>query len=297
MFHLALAQIMQARRPLAILREVFRHPLREQNVTGVAAIHHPLRRIDPGAGDVRPPAHIRHFAHRTAVNSHPHRNFRMLPERFGHLERAARRLLRAMTKNQRHPVAGRQFHHPLVRRLLHLRRREHNFAQLTERLALFFDQQLRVANDIDEEDMPDLKLKMIVRFGFHGVDLVGKIASAGQLRRGLFLPAPQPHLPARRGLRSARSIRARQPPGRSAGKPFSRKPPRPRGAKPFTRPPSGPPASSRPRSSTASSSSGCGNGLRCPRPSLSRRWPNQRPNVKCLRRDPLTLLEARKPPQ
>ena len=74
MLDLAFAQITQPRRPLPVLHQIIRHMLREENVPGVAAIHHPLRHVDPGPGDVVAPAHIGHFAHRPAVNAHPHRS-------------------------------------------------------------------------------------------------------------------------------------------------------------------------------------------------------------------------------
>ena len=93
---------------------------------GVAAIHHPLRHVDPGPGEVGAPAHVGHFAYRPAVNAHPHRNFRMLPERLGDLERAPRGLFRAVTKDQRHAVASRQPNELFVGRVAHLRRPEHD---------------------------------------------------------------------------------------------------------------------------------------------------------------------------
>ena len=100
MLDLAFAEITQPRRPLPVLHQIIRHMLGEENVPGVAAIHHPLRHVDAGPGDVGAPAHVGHFAHRPAMNAHPHRNFRMLPERLGDLERAPRRLFRAVTKDQ-----------------------------------------------------------------------------------------------------------------------------------------------------------------------------------------------------
>ncbi len=105
--HFALTQIVQARRPLPVLPEIVRHPLRKKNVTGIAAIHHPLRQVDPRAGDVAAPAHIGHFTHRPAVHPHPHRNLRVRLERLRDLERALRRFLRTVPKDQRHSISGR----------------------------------------------------------------------------------------------------------------------------------------------------------------------------------------------
>src|SRR5439155_10606580 len=45
-FHFAFAKVVKMRPPMFELLEVFRDPLREQDVIGIAAIHYPLRRID-----------------------------------------------------------------------------------------------------------------------------------------------------------------------------------------------------------------------------------------------------------
>ena len=158
---LAITQVAQTRRPLPVLHQIIRHVLREENVPGVAAIHHPLRHVDAGAGDVGAPAHIGHLAHRSAVNPHPHRKFRMLLQRFGNLERAPGRFLRAVAEDQRHPIARRQSDQLFVGRFPHLRGRQHDFSQLVEPLLLFLDQELGVTDDVDEEDMPDLGVKII----------------------------------------------------------------------------------------------------------------------------------------
>ncbi len=105
---LAITQVAQTRRPLPGMHQIIRHVLREENVPGVAAIHHPLRHVDAGPGDVGAPAHVGHLAHRSAVNAHPHRKFRVLLKCLGNLERAPGWFLRAVAKDQRHPVAGRQ---------------------------------------------------------------------------------------------------------------------------------------------------------------------------------------------
>ena len=105
--HALLTQVAQTRRPLPGMHQVIGDALGEENVTGVAAIHHPLRHVDAGPGDVGAPAHIGHLAHRSAVNPHPHRNFRMLLKRFGDLQRASGRFFHAAAEDQRHPITGR----------------------------------------------------------------------------------------------------------------------------------------------------------------------------------------------
>ena len=110
--------------------QIIGHMLREKNVAGVAAIHHSLRHVDPGPGDVGAPAHVGHLAHRSAVNAHAHRKFRMFLQRFGNLKRAPGRFLLAVAKNQGHTITGRQPDQLFVRRFAHRRRRQHDFTEL-----------------------------------------------------------------------------------------------------------------------------------------------------------------------
>src|SRR6476646_9824749 len=51
-FYFALTQVLQVRLPISVLLQVFGYPLRKQDMTSIAAIHHSLRNINPRAGDV-----------------------------------------------------------------------------------------------------------------------------------------------------------------------------------------------------------------------------------------------------
>ena len=86
---------------LQIVRDMFG----EQDVAGIAAIHHSLRHVNPTTGDVRASADISYFADRAAMNSHAHGNVGMGLECLRDLERALRRFLRAIAKDQSHPIA------------------------------------------------------------------------------------------------------------------------------------------------------------------------------------------------
>ncbi len=167
---LALTEVAQPRRPLPRMDQIIRHMLGEKNVAGVAAIHHPLRHVDAGPGDVGASAHVGHLAHRSAVNAHPHRKFGVLLERFGNLECAPGRFLRAVAEDQRHPVAGRQPDELFVGRFPHRRRRQRDFNELVQPLLLLFVQEFGVTDDVDEQDMPDLQAQIV---GRHRADVRG----------------------------------------------------------------------------------------------------------------------------
>ena len=55
-FHFHLAQIMQRWPPTSVLLEIFSDSLRQQDMTGVAIIHHALGEINPDPGRVDPRA-------------------------------------------------------------------------------------------------------------------------------------------------------------------------------------------------------------------------------------------------
>jgi hypothetical protein len=168
-FDLAFAQVAQTRGPLPGMDQIIRHVLGEENVASVAAIHHPLRHVDAGPGDVGAPAHVGHLAHRSAVNAHAHGKFRVLLKCLGNLERAPGRFLCAVMKDQRHPVASRQPDELFVHRFADRRGRQHDRSELVEPLLLFLDQQFRITDDVHEKDMPDLEAQIVVGFGrYHG---------------------------------------------------------------------------------------------------------------------------------
>ena len=50
--YLALTEVAQPRRPLPRMHQIIGDVLGEKNVAGVAAIHHSLRHVDSGAGNI-----------------------------------------------------------------------------------------------------------------------------------------------------------------------------------------------------------------------------------------------------
>jgi hypothetical protein len=102
-----LTQIMQVRLPMAVFVQVFRDVRGQKNMPGIAAIHHALRNIDSRTGYVRFLIYIRDSVDRTAVNSHPQQDLRMILQGSTNLESTSRRFFRTVEENERHPIAGR----------------------------------------------------------------------------------------------------------------------------------------------------------------------------------------------
>ena len=102
-FHLALAQIVQVRLPVPVVRQIFRYMPRQKNMPCVATIQHPLGDVDPSSSNVCFVVHIGDSVNRTAVNSHPHLDVRMVLQNFANLQRASRRLFRAVKEKSAIP--------------------------------------------------------------------------------------------------------------------------------------------------------------------------------------------------
>ena len=89
------------------------------------------------------------------------------------LEGAFHRRFRCVVKNQRHPVAGRNRDQSMVRfGFAELLRAADNLVQLLEQSALLINQQLGVADYVDEKDIGDLKLNLLLNLRGHGGEIL-----------------------------------------------------------------------------------------------------------------------------
>src|SRR5215472_7675621 len=109
MFYFARTKVVEERSPLLVFFEIFSDMLREQNMAGIAAIHHPLRHVDPGAGKISSFIYIDHATNWPAVDPHSNLQPTICREHTADLHRALHGLLWVRIKHERHPVAGRDF--------------------------------------------------------------------------------------------------------------------------------------------------------------------------------------------
>src|SRR5437773_8484073 len=99
MFYFTLAKFMQVRLPVRVFLQIFSDVLREQNVSGIAAVHDPLCHIDARASHVRFSGCVDDSADGPAVYAHSQLKFRMLLERAAYFQRTFNRRFWAMIKN------------------------------------------------------------------------------------------------------------------------------------------------------------------------------------------------------
>src|SRR6184192_3061316 len=112
MFYFTLAKFMQVRLPVRVFLQIFSDMLRQQNVSGIAAVHDPLCDIDASASHIRFSGCVDDPTHGSAVYAHSQLKFRMLLESAAYFQRAFNRRFRAMVKNQRDAVARRDCEQP-----------------------------------------------------------------------------------------------------------------------------------------------------------------------------------------
>src|SRR5215471_1779978 len=99
MFYFTLAEFMQVRLPVRVFLQIFSDVFREQNVSGIAAVHHPLRHIDASSSHVRFSGCVDDPTDRSTVYAHSQLNLRILLESTTDFQRAFNRRFWAMIKN------------------------------------------------------------------------------------------------------------------------------------------------------------------------------------------------------
>src|SRR5437763_2881645 len=151
-----------------VLFQIVGHMLGEQNVTGITAIHYPLRDVDSGSGDIRLLIEITDFIDRAAVNPHAHPQFGMTFEFPANFDRTEDRRFGAGAENERAAVSSGQAEEFAFRfSQAELLRPAYDLFQCLKLLALLSDEHFRVTDNVDEQNVPDLQLDLFLNFGGH----------------------------------------------------------------------------------------------------------------------------------
>src|SRR5689334_9543907 len=120
----------------------------------VSAIHHPLSDVNTDTRDIGAIIYILHPIDGPTVNSHPQPNVRTRLQRRCNLHGAMNRFLRRSKENQRHSVT-RRYPNQLSGCLAvaKLRSFSDDLIEFLNQLALLFNEELGIADDIDEQDV------------------------------------------------------------------------------------------------------------------------------------------------
>src|SRR6266851_9224997 len=106
-FYFAFAERVQTWPPPRVLFQIIGDTFGKKNVSGVAAIHHPLRDVDSRPGDVRLFVEVGDFVDRPAMNPHSDSKLRMTLQCLADFQRAYNWRFRTVAKNERSSIARR----------------------------------------------------------------------------------------------------------------------------------------------------------------------------------------------
>src|SRR3984893_622857 len=106
-FYFAFAQLVQTWPPARVLFQITGDTFGKKNMSGVAAIHHPLRDADARAGDVCLLVQVSDFIDRPAVDSHADAKLGMTFQRLTNFQRTYNRRFWAVAENERATIARR----------------------------------------------------------------------------------------------------------------------------------------------------------------------------------------------
>ena len=139
-------------------------------MSGVPAIHHPLRHVNARTGDVGLLVQIADLVNRTAVNPLADAKFWIILQRLGNFHGAQHRRFRTGAENKRAAIASRQPQQSALRlSALDLLRASHDLLQCLQLRALLGDKQLRVTDNINEQDMADFESHVWKMLGRHTI--------------------------------------------------------------------------------------------------------------------------------
>src|SRR5262245_45774214 len=105
MFDFYLSAVVQKGLPVSIMFQVFSYVLGKKNVAHVAAVHHALRDVNSGTGDIGAIVYVGDGTHRAAVNSHSNSNRTVIVEELRNFGSASNRRFWRTEKDEGHSVA------------------------------------------------------------------------------------------------------------------------------------------------------------------------------------------------
>src|SRR3954447_8077313 len=97
---------MKERSPAFVFSPALSHTTGKKHAAAVAAIDHPLCRVEAAAGYVGAFVHVHYTTDRSTVNAHSNVQARVVLECPADFHCTLSRFLRTLVKDQRHAVAG-----------------------------------------------------------------------------------------------------------------------------------------------------------------------------------------------
>src|SRR5436190_24212623 len=99
---------------MAVLFQILRHMLADEDVAGITTIHHPLRDVDSSSRDIGATTYVYHAANRAAMDPHAQLQLRVFTRGTANFQRALHRRFGSVVKDQCHTVTSRHGNEPTL---------------------------------------------------------------------------------------------------------------------------------------------------------------------------------------
>src|SRR5436190_16585900 len=148
---------------MAILFQILCHVLGDEDVAGIAAIHHPLRDVDSSSRNVCAATYVHYAADRSAMDPHAQFQLWVFADGTANFQRALHRGFGGVIEDERHTVTSRHGNEPT----LCLRRAEmfslaDDLIKHVEQSALLVRYEFGIADNVDKKHIGNLQLDLLL---------------------------------------------------------------------------------------------------------------------------------------
>src|SRR6266436_1351110 len=99
---------------MAVLFQILRHVLGDEDVTSITTIHHALRDVDSSSRDIGATTYVDHAADRSAMDPHAELQLRVFTRGIANFQRTLHRGFGSVIKDQGHTVTSRHGNEPTL---------------------------------------------------------------------------------------------------------------------------------------------------------------------------------------
>src|SRR5437870_2244471 len=154
---------------MAVLFQILRHVLGNEDVAGITTIHHPLRDVDSSSRNIGTTTYVYHAANRAAMDPHAQLQLWVFAGGIANFQRTLHRGFGSVIEDERHTVTSRHGNEPT----LCLRRAKvfgfaNDLIKHVEQSALLVSYEFGIPDDVDKKHIGDLQLNFLFNLRGHG---------------------------------------------------------------------------------------------------------------------------------
>jgi len=153
---------------MAVLFQILRHVLGNEDVAGITTIHHPLRDVDSSSRNIGTTTYVYHAANRAAMDPHAQLQLRVFTRGIANFQRTLHRGFGSVIEDERHTVTSRHGNEPTLRLgSAEVFRIANDLIKHVEQSALLVRYEFGITDNVDEEYVGDLELDLLLNLRRH----------------------------------------------------------------------------------------------------------------------------------